>query len=485
MGPLPLTEEGNKYVLVMCDHFTKYVVIFPLKSTTATDVANCFIQFISRHSISDTILSDQGINYQAVIISELFDLLDIHRVRTTPYHPVCDGLSERFNRTLKTMMAHYINAKQSDWDKFIPLLQFAYNTASHSTTKATPFELIYGRQPTVPLDLVFKQVECELYLDPNKYAADVKKSFQQAYAAVATNRDVLMKRNKLRCDRKVRACSLEIGDTVWLLNNETKTGVNKKLSNKWSGPYVILSKPSKVNYQIRKLDKQRGRKSVVHQSLLKRAFMSQEKLNSDQLIQQLIDNNKKAAEKMLKLPENLPDLDLFIFEEENNKIIKIDKQPEQPVQQQQVNSTHKNNTIVEEHKSQHKTKSITTNTSKTKSTARQVFEQIKQPIQNFINPRSLQAGSPPPSSATQLSFDLFSNKSDKDSGSVVSKDNTVVSSKSIAYAKHDPNFRPTAYYQQQIQHQYQNLKEKNQQQSVRPRRNRKAPEYFQAGQTKR
>jgi len=106
----------------------------------------------------ENILNDQGNHYQAALISELLELLDVRRERTSPYHPECDGLTERFNRTLKTMIASYVNEDQDDWDTKLPMLAFAYNTAVHASTKCTPFKLIYGREPKIPLDLTHERI---------------------------------------------------------------------------------------------------------------------------------------------------------------------------------------------------------------------------------------------------------------------------------------------------------------------------------------
>ena len=167
-GELPLSEAGNCYILVVCDHFTKWVELFALRSITAQDVAEKLMLVCCRHGMPETILSDQGTNYQAALISELLELLDVRRVRTSPYHPECDGLTERFNRTLKTMIASYVNEDQDDWDTKLPMLAFAYNTAVHATTKCTPFELIYGREPKIPLDLTHERVEVDLFLPLDK-----------------------------------------------------------------------------------------------------------------------------------------------------------------------------------------------------------------------------------------------------------------------------------------------------------------------------
>ncbi len=105
---------------------------------------------------------------------ELCELLDIHKVKSSPYHPICNGMSERFNRTIQTIITSYVNQNQTNWDQLLPSLVFAYNTVTHSTTKTTPFELTYGRKPKVPVDFVFPNVELNLHLTSDNYAENVK-----------------------------------------------------------------------------------------------------------------------------------------------------------------------------------------------------------------------------------------------------------------------------------------------------------------------
>ena len=175
LGPLTVTPNKNQYILVVCDHFTKFVQIFPLQTQTADEVAKKLLSFICLHGIPDGILTDQGANFQSELLIELCDLLDIHKLRTSPYHPECDGLSERFNRTLVSMVKAFTNDKMDNWDKPLEILAFAYNTATHSTTRCTPFELVYARKPKVPIDLCLGGVPVELALTPEQYAASIQK----------------------------------------------------------------------------------------------------------------------------------------------------------------------------------------------------------------------------------------------------------------------------------------------------------------------
>ena len=84
MGPLPCSSGGNLYVLVVVDHFTKWVELFAMESVTASEVAKRLMLVFYRHGLPDSILSDQGTNYQSTLLAELYELLDVHKVRTSP-----------------------------------------------------------------------------------------------------------------------------------------------------------------------------------------------------------------------------------------------------------------------------------------------------------------------------------------------------------------------------------------------------------------
>ena len=249
MGPLPCTDGGNIHILVVIDHFTKWVELFPMNKVTSKDVAKRLMLVFYRHGIPETILSDQGTNYQATLLAELYELLDVHKVRTSPYHPQTDGLTERFNRTIQAMLTSYVADNQKDWDTFLPTLAFAYNTAVNATTKMTPFELMYGRKPKVPLDLIFSKLKIELFLDPAGYAIQVKNAFNKAFELVIQNRDLSMQKNKVAYDRHVRAANFELTDLVWVLDTAKTVGKSSKLARKWRGPYKILAKINQSTYQ--------------------------------------------------------------------------------------------------------------------------------------------------------------------------------------------------------------------------------------------
>ena len=138
MGPLAQkSQAGTEYVIIITDHFSKYVELFALRNNQAKTVAKQLKDFICRHGIPDDILIDQGTNYQSDPLDEVYRVLD--RKRTAAYHPQKDGISERHVQHFKNGIRTYLQLDTQESDKHLNTLAFAYNSSTHATTKHLPF----------------------------------------------------------------------------------------------------------------------------------------------------------------------------------------------------------------------------------------------------------------------------------------------------------------------------------------------------------
>ena len=114
LGPLPMTDNGNQYILVFGDYYTKWTEAYALPDQTAQRVADCVMDFICHFGCPRQIHSDQGRNFESDPFQQMCTLMQVHKTRTTPYRPQSDGLVERFNRTLQQMLSMYVNDRRYD-----------------------------------------------------------------------------------------------------------------------------------------------------------------------------------------------------------------------------------------------------------------------------------------------------------------------------------------------------------------------------------
>ena len=104
IGPLPHSRSGNKYIPVVCDYATRYPEAMAICSIEAERIAEELVKLFARVGIPEEILTDQGSNFTSSLLAELYRMLHVHPIRMSPYHPQTDGLVERFNQTLKSML---------------------------------------------------------------------------------------------------------------------------------------------------------------------------------------------------------------------------------------------------------------------------------------------------------------------------------------------------------------------------------------------
>jgi hypothetical protein len=170
------------------------------------------------------------------------------------------------------MLAAYVQSRaKGDWNKYLDVMAFAYNTAVHATTKHTPFYLMYGRKPKTPLDLFTAKPSPNFNLTIDDYAHTTKQMLKLAYDKVHTNTTSRMNTAKMRHDRTIRADSFKQGDLVMRIVDQIKPGTVKAFSEKWKGPYRVVEKINESLYAI-KLVGNKTHKRIVNKIKLKRAM---------------------------------------------------------------------------------------------------------------------------------------------------------------------------------------------------------------------
>lgn len=199
--------------------------------------------------------------------------MQINKHTTTAYHSQANGVVERANSTFQTMTRLYVNETHEDWDLYIPPLCFAHNTSFTTSINESPYYLMYGHDPRLPIDLLLDTPQLE-YANLSDYARQLTDRLRQAYTAAAKALETTAKTRAERqaTNAKTGQLDFEHGDRVWPFCKINKKGVSRKLHKHWNGPYRIIKKVGDTVYAILPTDGSTTREMLAHASRLK-AYM--------------------------------------------------------------------------------------------------------------------------------------------------------------------------------------------------------------------
>ncbi|KAL0197545.1 hypothetical protein M9458_006085, partial [Cirrhinus mrigala] len=232
------TSNQNEYLLVFVDYFSRWVELFPICQATAQTVAAIFRkEFLTRWGVPDFLLSDRGVQFVSAVFRELCENWNITPKITTAYHPQTN-MTERVNRTLKSMMAAYVDDNHKKWDQFLPEFRFALNSAIQETTGLSPAELQLGRKLQGPIDKVLHGPN----LTPDTSFYDVVHHLHQLQKQAKERSEKAKLRQLRNYNKKRRELTFKSKDRVWLQNfpqSSAKHKFSAKLAPKWKGPYRL------------------------------------------------------------------------------------------------------------------------------------------------------------------------------------------------------------------------------------------------------
>ncbi|EEB89023.1 hypothetical protein MPER_12935 [Moniliophthora perniciosa FA553] len=254
-------SDGFDSILVVVDHSsTKGVILTPCNKTiTAEGVANLILNNVYRRfGLPDNIISDRDPRFAANVFQELGRLLGIKLSMSTAYHPQTDGETERVNQEIETFLKMFCAKKQTQWNEYLPMAEFAHNNREHSTMKKSPFYLMYGYNPR-PLPPVVENSEVP-------YTEERLKKLNEVRNEVLALHELARKRMILRSQKKFTP--FKVGQKVWLEGKNLHIGYpTKKLSPKREGPFEIIEALGPVNYRL-ELPEQWKIHNVFHANLL-------------------------------------------------------------------------------------------------------------------------------------------------------------------------------------------------------------------------
>ena len=236
------TTSGNNGLLVIIDHFTKFAEAIPCAhdeydaQTTAKIILN---KWFARHGTPARMQSDNATNFTAEIAQELMKASQVTKVTSTPAHPRGNGLVERQNRTLLTLLRVYTSRRMLDWDEHIDGVLGAYNSTRHATTGFSPYMLQHGAEKSIPLSFIYPEFAAREFESKEEFVEHLLARQQEIHELVRRNTHQAQIRQKQKFDRHLKAKAHAVGDAVWVFCHIIPKGGTRKLLRAWRGPHKV------------------------------------------------------------------------------------------------------------------------------------------------------------------------------------------------------------------------------------------------------
>ena len=233
-------SDGYEYVLVIADHYTRYVVLYPVRNKEAITIAKRLESFVTRFGYPVAWGSDNGSEFRNNLSQAICKLYETKKEFSMSYHPQTQGVVERFNRTIIQEVSKRIEKFGPRWSQFLPWIEYGYNTSQHPGTHHTPYALMFGREARIPTSTMlppqpistqgWKNNDRKYFGDVQKRMTewrDIRSEYMDRYHSTRYNT------NK-KIERPYRP-----GDSVLVVRPKEK---RTKLSLHYDGPYDVIKR---------------------------------------------------------------------------------------------------------------------------------------------------------------------------------------------------------------------------------------------------
>uniref|UniRef100_A0A3B1JJS8 Gypsy retrotransposon integrase-like protein 1 n=1 Tax=Astyanax mexicanus TaxID=7994 RepID=A0A3B1JJS8_ASTMX len=235
---LEKASDGRENVLVVTDVFSKFTQAFPTYDQKASTVVRILTEkWFHVYGVPQRIHSDQGRCFEGEMLRALCKLYGVVKSRSSPYHPEGNGQCERFNRTMHDLLRTLPAERKRRWSHHLPQLLFAYNTTVHQSTGHSPYELMFGRKPQLPIDALLGTVAEEMVEGTvGDWVQEQQEFLQFAYASA--ERQLKMAARRREPTAQGFAPILPNGTIVYRKNH---THGRNKIQDVWdSTPYEVV-----------------------------------------------------------------------------------------------------------------------------------------------------------------------------------------------------------------------------------------------------
>jgi len=269
LGRFPPSEQRNTYIIVATDYLTRWVEAKAIPNGSSLEVAKFFCeQIVCRFGTPLKVLTDQGKCFESQLAKAVYDIMGSKHLRTTAYHPATNGLTERFNKTLATMISMYVSKSQMNWDQYLPFVVSAYNTAVQASTKMSPFFLVHGFEARMPMEINLSSQT--MGIPGAEIYGKLLDTFLSAKRELArSNIQTAQAANKRDYDQRHRPVVFLPGDKVMVYTPRRKKGRAEKLLHFWEGVFIVQERFGLNVYKLTRENDKNQKIELVHVSRIK------------------------------------------------------------------------------------------------------------------------------------------------------------------------------------------------------------------------
>ena len=261
---LPRSKQGSVYVLVCVDHFSRYTVLIPLPNKSASSVAHAFVShFICPYTTPSVLLSDNGTEFKNEVLQKICQQFHITQTFITAYHPASNGLVERTNRKILSILRHLVGKFHESWQDWLHHVNACINATINSSTGKTPHSIVFGHDKRFPFDML-EQPRIPVY-SVDDYVQNQARAMQIIHDEVRRTLQLSRTQMTQRQHETATPVSFAIDDVVFKSAPERQS----KLNTKFTGPFLIQEKLMGNKFKI--FDPSLQTSEIVHADRLKKS----------------------------------------------------------------------------------------------------------------------------------------------------------------------------------------------------------------------
>ena len=236
---LERSSGGYEYILTVVDHFTRFLQAYPCRDKSGKTAArHLFDDYFQRFGMAKSILHDQGGEFENKLFHCLEQLSGTCRLRTTPYHPEGNGQCERMNQTILGMLRSLEESQKSKWKEHLSKLVHAYNCTKNSATGFSPYFLLFGREPRLPLDFILETPRQHAAISHQQYVQQWQSAMAEAYRIAAEHSQKGKISDRERRNHDPPITPVHVGDRVLVKNVADELGGHRKIKTTGSKKFT-------------------------------------------------------------------------------------------------------------------------------------------------------------------------------------------------------------------------------------------------------